>query len=396
MKRIVLISSFLFLGISLFAQGDGKVSTGIIQYGQQNYAKAANLIETGLSLGVKEKTLPKAYYNLALAYTAMARDSALMAADPDLLFKAKDAIAKTKETDIKNKYSKNLVLIEDGLHRSIFNEGAISYNTGDYAKSLPFLKAAAEMNEENVLYNLLLGYAQVNMKDSASAIGSLQKTLDIWNGTEAASRDSSLEKNILSTNLMLASLYNMYEKNPQKAIDLITLARKDFPTDEDLRNTELGIYQQNPQLFEQARSKFEKALKEDPKNNIVKLAFAQLLTQNDEKDAGLKLYNEVLESDPGNYQANVNIGAFFINEAVAVQKTYAETSSKEEDKLAELEKEFLGLLNKAYPHMQKAHEAAPENAEWINQLVIISTSVPELLGDAKGWISKQKALRGEN
>ena len=112
MKRIVLISSFLFLGMALFAQGDGKVNTGIIQYGQQNYAKAASLIETGLALGVKEKTLPKAHYNLALAYTAMARDSATMASDPDLLFKAKTAITKTKETDIKNKFSKNLILIE--------------------------------------------------------------------------------------------------------------------------------------------------------------------------------------------------------------------------------------------------------------------------------------------
>lgn len=397
MKRIVLISIALLIGMALNAQGDSKVNSGILKIDQGDFAKGVELIETGLSLGANPKKLAKAYSKLAFGYFQMSNDSATMANNPDILFKAQKAVEKTKELDEKGRFTKgSFLLAENGLHRNMFNVGATAYNNKDYAKSLPFLKGSSELVPDNILYKLLLGYAQVSLGDSASAITSLQGTLDSWNATEESARDSALLDNIRSTNLMLATLYNQYEKKPKKALKVLEDARTQFPTDQDLRNTELGIYQQNPQLFEDARSKFEKALTDDPKNNIVKLAYAQLLTQNGEKEKGLKLYNEVLESDPKNYQANVNIGAFYINEAVSIQKAYEETSSNEEDKLAELEKSFLSLLNKAYPHMKNAHEAAPDNLDWVNQLVIISTTVPELLGDTKIWLEKKKALTGGN
>lgn len=394
MKRIVLIG-LMFLAGTLFAQ-NSKVTTGVMKIESGKFSEGVQSIETGLAGGVKEKVIPKAYFYLAKGYAGMMGDTAVMNNNPEIVFKAKEAVVKTKETDIKGKYVKSLVLIEDNIHRVMFNQGATFYNNKDYAKSLPYLKGAQELVPDNVLYNLLLGYAQVSLNDTASAIKSLKGTIDIWNGMEPAARDSGLSDNILSTNLMLATLYNMYEKAPRKALDVLAAARKEYPTNEDLRNTELSIYQQNPDLFDEAQEKFEKALKEDPKNKNVKLAYAALLTQNGNKDKGLELYNDVLESDPDNYQANVNVGAFFINEAVTAQKEYADTPSTEEDKLAELETKFLDLLRKAYPHMQKAHEADPDNGEWLNQLVTIATSVPELLGDSKKWIEKQRALRGGN
>jgi tetratricopeptide (TPR) repeat protein len=385
----------MFLAGTLFAQ-DSKVTTGVMKVESGKFQEGVQAIETGLSGGVKEKNVPKAYFYLAKGYAGMMGDTAVMNNNPDIVFKAKEAVVKTKETDMKGKYVKSLVLIEDNIHRTMFNQGATFYNGEDYAKALPYLKGAQELVPDNVLYYLLLGYAQVSLSDTASAINSLKGTLDIWNGLEPADRDSSLSGNILSTNLMLATLYNMYEKAPRKALDVLASARKDYPTNEDLRNTELSIYQQNPELFEEARGKFEKALKDDPKNNNVKLAFAALLTQNGEEDKGLDLYSQVLEGDPDNYQANVNVGAFYINEAVTAQKEYADTPSSEEDKLAELETKFLDLLRKAYPHMEKAHASSPDNPEWINQLVTIATSVPELIGDSKKWIEKQRALRGGN
>ncbi|MEZ4687091.1 MAG: tetratricopeptide repeat protein [Bacteroidia bacterium] len=394
MKRIVFIGLLLFAG-ALFAQ-DSKVTTGVMKIESGKFSEGVDAIKTGLAGGVKEKTVPKAYFYLAKGYAGMMGDTAVMNNTPDVVFEAKEAVKKTKETDTGGKYTKSLVLVEDNIHRVMFNQGATYYNNQEYAKALPYLKGAQEMVPDNILYNLLLGYAQVTLNDTASAIKSLDNTLSIWNSTEAQNRDTSLSNNILSTNLMLATLYNMYEKDPRKALNVLEKARKDYPTNADLRNTELSIYQQNPELFEEARVKFEKALKDDPKNQNVKLAYAALLTQNGEEEKGLKLYNEVLEVDADNYQANVNVGAFFINQAVEAQKEYNDTPFSEEAKLAELEKKFLELLGKAYPYMEKAHEADPENPEWINQLLTIATSVPEYLGDAKKWKDKQSALRGGN
>ena len=395
MKRIVLIGLMLLAG-AIYAQ-QSKVTTGIMKVESGKFSEGVESIETGLAGGgIKEKNIPKAYFYLAKGYAGMMGDTSVMNSTPDVVFKAKEAVKKTKESDIKNKYSKSLVLVEDNIHRVMFNQGATFYNTQDYAKALPYLKGAQEMVPDNILYNLLLGYAQVTLKDSASAITSLNNTLDLWNNTESANRDTSLSNNILSTNLMLATLYNMYEKDPRKALDVLEKARKEYPTNADLRNTELSIYQQNPELFAEARDKFEKALKEDPKNKNVKLAYAALLTQNGEEDKGLKLYNEVLEMDADNYQANVNVGAFYINQAVEAQKEYNDTPFSEEAKLAELEKKFLDLLAKAYPYMEKAHEAEPKNTEWVNQLLTIATSVPDLIGDAKKWKDKQAELRRGN
>ncbi|MFK7972257.1 MAG: tetratricopeptide repeat protein, partial [Bacteroidia bacterium] len=395
MKRIVFISLALIWASISFAQ-DSKVTSGIMNIQTANelpgaaqkaelFKKGVGKILTGMENGpINPKKLPKAYASLATGYFALLNDSIYLSENPDLHFKCLEAVKKAKELDVKGRYTKGpFVFIETNLPFSVFNYGTSFYNTGDYGKALPYMKVASELAPDNMSFNMLHGYALLNTNDTAAAIPALQKTIDLWNSTEETERDSGMKKNVLTTNIILATVHNTFSKDPGKALEVLAKARKEYPTNANLRKTELGIYQQNPQLFEEARAKFDAAMKADPSDNIVKLAYASLLTQNGDKDKGIDLYNEVLKTDPNNYQANVNVGAFYINEAVAAKGEYDDTPSSEESKLETLEEKIYDNLRKAYPFMVKSHEAQPENAEWLQQLVSISTTIEELLPDAR-------------
>lgn len=379
----------MLIGALAFAQGDVKAKTAFIEISKGNNAKGVELINEAIELGLSEKLAPKAYYNLALAYNKMS-DSAMLATNPEILFKLQTAIEKVKETDTRNKYKNKLIIFENPLGNN-FNAVANNYYMNDeFAKAVPFLKASKANNPEQLGVNMLLGYAQIFSNDTTQGIAALERTLSLWDAMET--KDSTMKGNIRSTYQMLSNMYSLKEKNPEKALDLLEKARKAYPTDPDLRNTELGIYQQNPQLFEKAKTKFEAALKEDNKNNLIKLAYAQLLTQNNDADRGLELYREVLESEPSNYSANVNLSAFYINKAVEVFKVYDETPASEEEKLDKLQNEYYTLLRGAYPYLEQAHQARPENRDWVVQLYKIATQVPELITDAKKWKTKLDAM----
>ena len=413
MRKIGMLMLMVLLFSGLTAQ-NSKITTGVLSYNDRDYEAAIEQLTTGLSdlSALKEKNIPKGYINLAMSYKNVAVAEATKDKYPDGLMLAYDAYKKAEEN--KHFADKSTTRLIDNfkllLKNDVFNAAATAYNDGsnsqdanvqntEFTKASSYFKAATELDDADYNAQVMLGYSNLMLKDTTAALGSLEKALDMYNALET--KPETPDANIGSA-FIQASLLNMYQNKVRKALDLVDLGKKLYggesegerKTTENLDRVALAIYSQNPSLFEEARKKFEEAIAANPKDVEVKLAYAGLLSQREdqaEKDYSLKLYREVLEEDAANYQANANVGVFFINEAASLSSKMMSDETSEEE-VAELEKGIIESLRQAYPYIKKAHEAKPDFLEWVNQLVNITSYVPEYQSEMIEWTKKQKEL----
>lgn len=379
---------------SLAMAQDSKVTTGAIAFGegQGSYEKARGLLEEGVSdpSALKAKNVPKAYFMLGEIYVFFAQ---IQNPDhPDAAEKAYDYYKKAiAADDVKKKYTKKLVNKDavDKYWSALYNAGVNAYNYGAYEKAQDLFSNAIELDEKHITSLIMLGYSNLLSKDTANAIKYISKGIDTYMANKPETPDTLVSNAYTQKALLL-----MHTGDIRAALDAAASGSKEFSFNEDLPRVELSIYAGNPDLFSEAQAKFESAIAADPDDIEVKLAYADLLSRNEKSEEALKLYKDIYDKDSTNYYANVNLAVHYINTAAkSSEKMMAED---DEDKISTFEKELIENLRSAYPYMLEAHEQKPENLEWVNRLVQISTYVPEFFGDIERWTTLQKELVAKN
>ncbi len=365
-KHIILLSVIALFGFQSFAQ-NGKVTSGAIAYDGGRIEDAIEKLEEALSQkeDLKDKNIPKAHYYLASAYLAAAQDTTLAGNYDNPVDKAYENYVLAKETDTDGKFEKTIVLLEQNLWPSIFNEGATAYGNDDYEASRSLFTKAVELNNEDYNSALMLGFSNWMLQDSTEALKTLQNTIDLY---KAASPDEPVDQ-IVQAYLMVATIHNG-KGDVEAALASLKEGQEMFPSNQDLKNTELSIYQQNPELAEQALDKFKTAIENDPDNLNLKLAYADMLYKSGEQDKAMDMFKQILEKDPDNLNANIQLGANYINQAVQLSQKRSEMT-KEED-INKAQEAIVEVMRNAEPYMKKLHELEPDEPEWINQLVSIA------------------------
>ncbi len=413
MRKIGILLVMVLICAGLTAQ-NSKITTGVLSIQDRDYEAAIEQLSIGLSdLSIlKEKNIPKGYINLAIAYQNASTAEATRDKYPDGLLAAYDAYKKAYEhkgvaDKTTLKAMENTTLF---LKNAIYNEAATAYNDGSngtdeiankekFIKASKLFKAACELDKGDYNARVMQGYSNLMLKDTTSALASLKEAITMYQNLET--KPETPDANIGSA-FIQSSLLNMYQGNVREALDLVSMGKKIYAgetegekkTTENLDRVALAIYSQNPSLFQEARKSFEDAIKANPEDVEIKMAYAGLLSQREEKedkDYSLTLYKQILETDAANYQANANVGVFFINEAAALS-TQMMSDNTSEEQVAALEKGIVDNLRSAYPYILKAHEARPDFLEWVNQLVNITSYVPEHMAEMKKWTDLQREL----
>ncbi|MEM6629280.1 MAG: tetratricopeptide repeat protein [Bacteroidota bacterium] len=366
MKKYVVL--FLAIGILSFegiAQ-NSKVTSGVIAYDNGRYDEAIEKLETALANKgeLKEKLVPKAHYYLAQAYLQAANDSALVAKYGDPAMKAYDQYQMTKESDVNGKFKNQLTLVETNLWPAMFNAGASAYNTDEYAKSKDLFEKAIELSPEDYNSYLMLGFSNWMLQDSMEAANVLRKSIDIYKGIE----DKEDVPQFAQAYLMIATAQNGAGQT-KEALATLAEASEMYPTDKNISLTELDIYSKNPDLAEEALKKFESAVAADPDNVNLKLAYADMLGKNGKEEKSEAMFKEILQLQPENMNANIQLGAKYINQAAVLSQSKAKLTKI--DEIDAVDEQIRGLMRKAEPYIQKLHDMEPEQLEWISQLVSI-------------------------
>jgi len=176
-----------------------------------------------------------------------------------------------------------------------------------------------------------------------------------------------------------------------KPQDLERFQRQYKSVQQDFYYLELDLYLQLPELHAEALTRFNEALRKDPENYTLTLAYAQLLEKNDLQQA-LAMYQKAAMLQPDDYEANYHIGIIFLNEAARMEKEARLTPNIDRyQQLNVLSREF---LVKARPHLQAAYRSRPDNLDLVNALlqVTLNLHMPE---DYQRYKRKQMELGGK-
>lgn len=404
MKRIaLLVLAMVLVSVSLQAQRS-KVTSGILALDNGDPLEAISKIEEGIAdkslfEGNKAKHLCKGYYFLAKAYITAVEDTTVDASGlEEPAIKAAEYYQMAMNHPDKRIIETNSVIdnLGDRIWYALYSAGIEGFNSGNYEASLSYFQGANEarpdffLNQRMLGSNYLLladekakaGDAEGAAQDSAASIEALKEALNIFANKYYEGDDEEAlavmrggaefqqDSGQLSYTVQQLALLQDQTGDAVGALETIEMGLKYAPTDKDIKRMELNIYQNNPDLLERAKAKFEAAMVEDPNDLTVKMAYAGLLERNGEIDYAQKLYQEAYDADPDNLQANYGLGAFYINRAAELSSEKAEITNEAE--VQEYDKQILELLEKGYPYIKKLHELQPEETEWLRQLVSIT------------------------
>jgi tetratricopeptide (TPR) repeat protein len=397
MKRVSIVLSLIIFGMGFLSAQKSKVTTGTLNFTQQSYASAISNLSLALEKPelLKQKHIAKAHYYLYKSYYQIAVDTSqkdILAENPDALLKAKYHLEQAMNNPEDEKYKKDAnsydITGQNDISRlwgALYNKGVSVFNQQDNdALALKYFAAADEVIDNHFLTKRMLGSSYVAVKDTANAIRVFDEAIEVFKDTYDDSKegvaelkqseDYKIDAGQMSYIAQMLGIMHQNQGNVEKALAAISTGLELLPGDKDIEKIELHIYQQNPALFQQAKKKFETAMAAEPDNMNVKLAYADLLTKNNETEAAKKIYDEIYDKDPENFMANFGKGAYYINKAAEISdaKMKLGTSAADEEKIDSMNNEIVELLKKAYPYMKWLHEHDEKNTEWLRQLVNIT------------------------
>jgi tetratricopeptide (TPR) repeat protein len=415
MKRVTLLLALaLLFSVALQAQ-KSKITSGVLALNNGDVPAAIEKLTEALAkpeLVKKEKDLRKAHYYLHRAMYQVAVDTSLTELRnqyPDAAIQAKTHLAAATEGELGKPWTRQALMdqAENNLWAVLYNDGVNIFNSGfdtgerQDERALKYFLAAEDLDSTNFFNQRMLGATFLMIEDTLNTIKHLENAIDIFKSkyvdVDEETKQAMMEGPAYESELgqmsylfqQLAVIYNNQDK-PTEALAVISEGKAILGKDEGLTRQELGIYQSRPELFENAREKFEAAIAENPDDITIKLSYAGLLEQNKLTEEAFALYEQAYNADPQSLQANYGMGAYYINKAAALSEKKMEM--KKDADIEKANEEIIELLKQAYPYMKWLHEKQPDNREWLSQLVTIAP----IIGKDEEMAEYAKKLRTLN
>lgn len=380
MRRTILFAVFVaFLAVTVNAQ-KSKVTSAALALQQQDYKKALKYADEAISKPelLKSKFLAKAYYTKARAILLgfSKKDTALIAQHGALgLY---NISKKAKEADAT--YAGDVAQFHKQINPLIFNAGLGIYQTALQSKDEQQQKALLEMakshfvisdeiQKDQYFVSSLLGSTYFYLKDNKNAMTQLDKAIKLYEAfivtKDSKGNPRKPDENMVASIQELGTIY-VQQKQPKKAIEVYENGKKLFPTNATINKNLLLIYLSSPELKSQATKKFEDAIKQNPKDVLIRLGYAQLLEQENTEKA-VEQYKKALEFEPNNFAANYNVGAMYVNKAKVLNDKADEISDNKEAE--KLQAEAIELMKTALPYIEKAYSVKNDDLQTVQDLI---------------------------
>jgi len=385
MKSLFTTAAVLIGGYSAMAQA-GKVTSAYNFLSSYNQYKDANDLREAVDYiepaTTNEKTISsaKTWYYRGLIYHAIYQDSSEKAknivAEPLTL--AADSYIKTLELDAKKEYYKEIIARLYVAANQFYNLGINEYNVKkNNLKAVEYFEKVLQINNLQALVQAdkvdmpyyafldtnatnLAAVAAYDMKDYERAKKYFQVMID--KGFRAGRPYTNMAQILKAQN------------NNEAMLEVVKKGRAKYPDDGALIIEELNYYLATGKDKE-AEANLQLALTKDPNNHQLHFALGSIydkLSSPDEagkkpskeeyrslKDKAEVAYKKALEISPDYFNAVYNLGALYFNEAGDIFKGLGDIK---DDKVYEAEaKRAEALLQKALPHLEKAHQIEPKD-----------------------------------
>ncbi|WP_420581612.1 tetratricopeptide repeat protein [Reichenbachiella sp.] len=392
-SKLFVLTFALLLSVASFAQ-KGSVTKADAYLTKNEYAKAKAEIDVAITIE-KNALKSKTWFVRGKIYQAIATstDEAVSALDPDALDKSVEAynkvIAMDKETSPNNLISNTNL---DAMWGNYINIGGTVYGEEKFDEALANFEKALKVKPTDSVTLLYAGVA-------AQQSGDNDKTLDYYYQMVDANVANG---DVLST---LIYLERTHKKDDNKALELVRKAKELYPAESKFGQEEISLLLTMDKVDE-AKTKLEAAIKEDPTNVNLHLNLGVLYDnlgsaklEAGEKEVARENYNKAkdayinaIEVDADNYVANFNTGVIYVNLAKEYYDEVRDMNLRDYDKYgpAKIEKADK-ILREGLPYMEKATTIQPDDISGLKALQQMYTQL-KMMDKAEAILDRVDAL----
>jgi tetratricopeptide (TPR) repeat protein len=193
----------------------------------------------------------------------------------------------------------------------------------------------------------------------------------------------------------MVQILSTEEKNPEAAFDLVTKARKEYPSDKVLAEYEIQLLLQLNKMDE-AMKQINDALANDPNNPGLLLRSGYLKEQGGDLEAAMVDYKKSVEVDPNFFEGNYYTGALMLEKSRSILAELNSLSDAEWEKRSkEMGTQADGLYKQAVPYFTKALEIKPDNTDIMIILFQVHTRLKNT-AEVNALNAKISAILGAN
>jgi len=354
----------LCLSTTLVAQSSKVVSTGNYMEAYKRslidnkeeisvLLKAKEAIDAALS-NDKTKNLAKTWLYKGQVETLISQSKSLALENPNALTDAINAFTNvlTSKDKKAKKYKGDAISNLKTLGELLFNNGAESFNAGDFKKSFMSFAAKHALNntvgkfakskmpmDTSTIQNAAIAAGRANMaKESAEYYGYLY---------EAGIKDKSNLRYYISALEKAGDI--------AKAEKIKKEMKKLFPNDQGLIIDEINQMLESGKIVE-AIGLIRKAIDGDKNNHQLHFVLGNALKEKGDYQAASSSYNEALRIKPDFFDAIFNLGTMPYNQAADLIKQMNELGLDEQAKYDALKSKSNEYFRKALPFFTKALE----------------------------------------
>lgn len=312
-----------------------------------------------------EKTMEKAktWYIRGQIFEAVAlsEDESIKSIDSEAMGKMVESYSKAKELDKENGtyYTFSDVQLNNA-YQFYYSKGVEQFNSDNYEGAINEFEKTLLIfpGDTNAILNIASVASQGELYDVA--LDNLYQLTELGvNNKQVYGSIMNIERNI--------------NKDYNKALDVARKAIEKFEGDNDMfKKEEINLLILTEQA-DDAIAKIEGNIADDPDNFTLYYTLAYLYDQMGDEEKAVGNYNAAIERKPDYFEAHYNLGAFYYNKAIELNKVKNNLGISKEDlaKAKELEVQVKEEFLKAEPAFLKAHDIMPEDKSVIETLQVI-------------------------
>lgn len=392
MKKLITLICALVIGSMSFAQkNEIKAIEKALKNNDYAGAKSGVVAAEALLTNMDDKTKDKFYY---LKAKVLNSGGAVASNDVDAAMKAIEDLMSLKETTGKSKYLEEAIAIKKQIFGTVASRAETFFKSQQYEAAAENYSKAYSMSKQDTLFLYAAATAYLNGQKFDKSLPLYEKLLEMnyeGSGVEyaAVNKETSEEETFPTKDmrdlavkskkyiapkdkklpskkgdvLRYMSLIYSYQGNTEKALELISDAKKYNPNDMQLIIAEAKAYLANGEkdkmlsLLEEA-----KKLAGDDPVNLYNLGFYAM--ESGENEMALEYFNKAIEKDAKFADAYLNIANIITAEEEAIVKEMngLGTSAADDKRYNELRDKKVEVLKKAIPYLEKAFELKPNQA----------------------------------
>ncbi len=305
----------------------------------------------------------KTWHYYAVIYLKIATYPDFASLDAEALKKTADALRKIVELDetyFKQNGGEIFTYIQS-VTTNYFNQGAMAYDAGDYVQAIDsYINAYETM-------------AIVGQKDNEALMVAAQIAV------MANEYDRAIElcTTLLNDSYETPQVYQYMAiaqgglENNDAMVEYLQKGREKFPEDESLINEQINAYlklKREAEIIDQIREMAEKNTENSVYYFILGTIYGNAESSLYNVDEALNCYNKVIEINPNDENAYINIAGIYIDKSNALKHEADELPLNETKKYEAMMAQIDEVRKQALPYVEKAHEMLPED-EAIKQIL---------------------------